>query len=175
MIARGHVQGGVVVLPDGVRLAEGQEVTVFAAGAAAGQDAPAGPDAARVVVSSERRHALADLIGIWRLPMAARFENSRRFRAQMPNVLAAIDGALRDIGVTVIEWSADRHRVTGKIGVSFWSWGERLTASVDESGEVQVSSVCSFPLQIIDWGKNAENCRKFLASVASRLGSEVPA
>jgi len=30
MVARGRVQNGVVVLADGVRLPEGQEVTVFA-------------------------------------------------------------------------------------------------------------------------------------------------
>ena len=29
MVARGHVQNGVVVLDDGVRLPEGQEVSVF--------------------------------------------------------------------------------------------------------------------------------------------------
>jgi len=34
MRARGHVQNGVVVLDDGVRLPEGQEVTVLAAVAA---------------------------------------------------------------------------------------------------------------------------------------------
>ena len=107
--------------------------------------------------------------------MTARYENSQRFGAQMPNVLAAIDGALHDIGAKAIDWSADRHRVTAKIPVNFWSWGERLTASVDESGEVLVTSVCSFSLQIFDWGKNAENCWKFLFSVASRLSSEVPA
>jgi len=70
MIARGHVQGGVVVLADGVRLAEGQEVTVFALPAATASDArlspaPAQPDAARLV-SPERREALLRLIGIWK-------------------------------------------------------------------------------------------------------------
>jgi hypothetical protein len=34
MVARGHVQNGVVVLEEGVRLPEGQEVTVVAPGAA---------------------------------------------------------------------------------------------------------------------------------------------
>ena len=35
MVARGHVQNGVVVLADGVRLPEGQEVTVLAPPSAA--------------------------------------------------------------------------------------------------------------------------------------------
>jgi len=34
MVARGRVQNGVVVLDDGVRLLEGQEVTVLAGGTA---------------------------------------------------------------------------------------------------------------------------------------------
>jgi hypothetical protein len=34
MVARGRVQNGVVILNDGVRLPEGQEVTVLAGGAA---------------------------------------------------------------------------------------------------------------------------------------------
>ena len=34
MVARGRVQNGVVVLADGVRLPEGQEVTVLASGKA---------------------------------------------------------------------------------------------------------------------------------------------
>jgi hypothetical protein len=33
MVVRGHVQNGVVVLDDGVRLPEGQPVTVLASGA----------------------------------------------------------------------------------------------------------------------------------------------
>lgn len=33
MVARGHVQNGVVVLDDGIRLPEGQEVTVLVSSA----------------------------------------------------------------------------------------------------------------------------------------------
>ena len=36
MVARGRVQNGVIVLDDGVRLPEGQEVTVLARGTARG-------------------------------------------------------------------------------------------------------------------------------------------
>ncbi len=57
MIAHGHVQNGVIVLDDGVRLPEGQKVTVspFAPIPAAEQ---------RYYVSPERREALLSLIGI---------------------------------------------------------------------------------------------------------------
>ena len=65
MIARGHVQGGVVVLADGVRLAEGQQVTVFARPSppALGADPAIGPGLP-TPPPPERRDALLGLIGL---------------------------------------------------------------------------------------------------------------
>jgi hypothetical protein len=51
MIARGHVKNGVVVLDDGVRLPEGEEVTVLAPVAA-----PARPR-----VEGVRSHSILDI------------------------------------------------------------------------------------------------------------------
>jgi hypothetical protein len=81
--------------------------------------------------------------------------------------------ALGDVGAKPMEWSADRRRVTARITGGFWSrWGsERLTATVDDSGEVQVRSVSSNPIQLFDSGKNQENCQEFLESVARRIHS----
>jgi predicted DNA-binding antitoxin AbrB/MazE fold protein len=55
MVARGHVENGVIVLDDGVRLPEGQEVTVVARV----------PENAPESFSKERREAILSLIGIW--------------------------------------------------------------------------------------------------------------
>lgn len=51
MVARGRVQSGVVVPDNGVRLPEGQEVTVLAPGAEPGPVATAG----------RRRHSIRDI------------------------------------------------------------------------------------------------------------------
>jgi hypothetical protein len=59
MVAHGHVQNGVIVLNDGVRLPEGQEVTVTAV-------APTPASGQKYYVSPERREALLSLIGIWK-------------------------------------------------------------------------------------------------------------
>ncbi len=61
MVARGRVQNGVVVLTDGVRLPEGQLVTVLAppAGSLQQEEAP-------LAVSEERQAALRQLIGVWK-------------------------------------------------------------------------------------------------------------
>lgn len=62
MVARGHVQNGVVVLADGVHLPEGQDVTVFAPPLAGAL----GQEEALTAISLERPEALRQLIGIWK-------------------------------------------------------------------------------------------------------------
>ena len=54
MVVRGHVQNGVVVLPEGVHLPEGEEVTVVSS-------VPA-PEV-KYPVSAEQRDAILSLIG----------------------------------------------------------------------------------------------------------------
>lgn len=57
MMARGHVEKGVIVLDEGVQLPEGQEVTVTAV-------LPTPASGQEYYVSPERREAILSLIGI---------------------------------------------------------------------------------------------------------------
>lgn len=107
--------------------------------------------------------------------MAARFDNSRLFCYSATALVPAVEGALRDVGANSIEWSSDHRSVSAWLGANLWSWGERLDVAIEESGKIRVTSTCRFPLQMLDWGKNADNCRKLLESVASRLATEGPA
>lgn len=36
------------------------------------------------------------------------------------------------------------------------SWGERVRITIEE-GSIRIESWCSFPTQVIDWGKNRQN------------------
>ena len=47
-------------------------------------------------------------------------------------------------------------RVVLKVRVNWLSWGERVTVQA-EPRSIRIVSECSFPLQVIDWGKNREN------------------
>ncbi len=58
MVARGRIENGVVVLTDGVRLPEGQIVTVHTVAA---------EDVEPAAVSKERREALLGLIGMLKM------------------------------------------------------------------------------------------------------------
>lgn len=59
MVTQGHVQNGVIVLDSGIRLPEGQKVTVVAP--------EIEPDMTPVPVSEEKKKAILGLIGIWKM------------------------------------------------------------------------------------------------------------
>ena len=49
----------------------------------------------------------------------------------------------------------------GSVPVSGFSWGERVAVDIDQTGAIRIDSRCSW--QIIDWGKNKANVKKFIA------------
>ena len=61
MVVRGHVQNGVIVLDEGVRLPEGQAVTVVASDVVTQE---------KYEVTPERRDAVLSLIGILKTDQA---------------------------------------------------------------------------------------------------------
>lgn len=78
MVIRGHVQNGVVVLDDGVRLLEGQEVTILASP----RSNPLQQKDASIDVPKERKDALHQLIGIWKTDLAPSDEQIERMLDQ---------------------------------------------------------------------------------------------
>jgi hypothetical protein len=65
-----------------------------------------------------------------------------------------------------------RDRASGRLEaifpISWRSWGENVgvdVLGVDGDALVQIKSRCRFPLQLADWGKNAENVRRFLGAL----------
>ena len=85
MIARGHVENGVVVLDDGVRLPEGELVTVFAsppvdAGEHGHRSSRQSPESAPI--SKDRQEALLQLIGIWKTAQPPNDEEVERILEQ---------------------------------------------------------------------------------------------
>ena len=94
---------------------------------------------------------------------------TRRYRARMRDLQDAIDAGFDRIGATGVRWARGNQEVKASMGFSFWSYGEDMVVELFEDGEVEVRSNCSFPLQLIDWGKNSRNCRKLLDAVSEEL------
>lgn len=102
-----------------------------------------------------------------------RSKRSRRYDASWNRLLDAVDAALEDIGASGIRWP-DEDLARASMGFSLFSYGEDLTVEVFDDGEVTVASECSFPLQLIDWGKNSRNCRRLLDAIDDRLDADRP-
>lgn len=101
--------------------------------------------------------------------MSVRRESQQRFDKPLPAIQQAVDGALRHIGASSIQWWPDGSGVSASIAMGFFSWGEQLTVRLSPTGDVHIQSQCAFPLQLVDWGKNSRNCRRFLEAVAQFL------
>jgi hypothetical protein len=89
--------------------------------------------------------------------METRFRDSKIVDANRSSAIAGLNYALRRLPVVRVVWSDGDTRVTCNVGMSGWSWGERLTMRFGDDGELSVESVCRFPLQLFDWGKNERN------------------
>ena len=54
-------------------------------------------------------------------------------------------------------------------GMGLLSYGERVEITAEPDGTVHVHSKCVWPLQLIDWGKNATNVDAFLSGLSRML------
>ena len=74
-------------------------------------------------------------------------------------------------------WESDERvgAFCGVIRTSVWSWGEIATIDPRDNGRLVVDSRCRFPLQVVDWGKNAANIRQFAETLANISGCRVSA
>lgn len=87
-------------------------------------------------------------------------EERIRYDCSRNDLMDAALTAVKELGWGGYE--SGRWRISASTGISFWSWGETITAYVDPGPELQIRSHCAFPTQCIDWGRNAANVRRFL-------------
>ena len=75
-----------------------------------------------------------------------------------------INQALANAGFNKIGFDTVENRFYAQSGFSMHSWSEYiqvLVTEIDNQTEIEFQSICAFPLQIYDWGKNKRNYRKF--------------
>lgn len=91
-------------------------------------------------------------------PVYAR--GSRRYDSNPDALRETVARTLSALGWTAYgHWSGSRF--VAAVGVSFWSWGEKITVDIDGESTIWVESKCRLPTQCIDWGKNRRNVNAF--------------
>jgi len=101
--------------------------------------------------------------------MAAKSTQAQVFAADTPAIQSAVAGALGSMSVKDVVWLPNGLQVSCKTSAGMQSWGEKVTVSITPAGEVRVWSECAMPTQLVDWGKNGQNCSQILSLVASQL------
>lgn len=56
-----------------------------------------------------------------------------------------------------------------RIPMGIWSYGESLTVSIHRDGMLEARSVCVWPMQIFDWGKNERNIDRLFQNLTNSL------
>lgn len=58
--------------------------------------------------------------------------------------------------------------IRASVGTGILSWGENVTLHMSDTQQgtaVRIRSQCSFPLQLIDWGKNRKNVQEIVRGI----------
>ena len=81
---------------------------------------------------------------------------------------AVAQEALMKAGFGMSRWVEQQQALYAEGSINLWSWGEDILVRFQENEEgtlIQFTSSCKMSTQIIDWGKNKKNAKKFLASL----------
>jgi hypothetical protein len=107
--------------------------------------------------------------------MGARYQATARYSGTRADIVRAAQEVAAQSGLKVREANPEEGLIKARAGFSFRSWGENISVHVDDAGTVQVTSECLMPTQLVDYGKNKSNVKRFLAGLSARLGdSPVP-
>ena len=102
--------------------------------------------------------------------MAAKFQQTQRFQLNKETLFNNCKMALISAGCTLKFDSLPSGIITGKFGANLFSWGEEVTVTITDNGDVTIKSACVLPTQIIDWGRNKKNVIKIFSLLAVMNG-----
>lgn len=66
-----------------------------------------------------------------------------------------------------LKWSVTHknpNQIQATTTINLWSWGEKITLELNESGTFSITSKCALPTQCFDWGKNQRNVQAFVTA-----------
>ncbi len=107
--------------------------------------------------------------------MAAKASGESIFNATMPQMIALLrDPAFRfqlDLALESENGMQSAVYFRFEHGISLSSWGEVIAITLTPYSEAQVKveilSKCSYPLQLVDWGKNKKNVNAIMQYIGT--------
>ena len=97
--------------------------------------------------------------------MASQFEKTQIFNASGQELITACEKALLRCNFKVKGFHAETGTLHGGVSWNFFSYGEKISITFGQGGEVKAHSECILPTQFIDWGKNKRNILRFFEAL----------
>lgn len=95
--------------------------------------------------------------------MAAKFEESKKYDLNKEELIIKVKEVLRLCKFKIINIDEKSGVIHAKSKLNIWSWTEDIIVTIEEDGQLNIKSECYLPTQILDWGKNKRNVRKFFS------------
>ena len=114
--------------------------------------------------------------------MAAKFSGKKHFNADANQIVSIVKDTsfAQSLNLEMKSETPDGDGFCFRFhhGVSFSSWGEKITVTVTpdelDTVTVTVKSECAVPVQILDFGKNVQNVRGIFGHVEKRVPTSAP-
>lgn len=101
--------------------------------------------------------------------MTAKFQDFNSYNADKNQLFEQVKTALEKCNFPIESMNESEGVIQAKAKFNLWSWSEKIVIKIDDNGKVSMKSECSLPTQIIDWGKNKRNVKKFFKTLESLL------
>ena len=96
--------------------------------------------------------------------LTAKYETEKKFKLNKKNKSEVILEALKKSNFKNIHFDKINSTYYAKTRVSIWSWTELIEVKITDNEEetrINFLSICFLFTQIISWGKNRRNARRF--------------
>lgn len=100
--------------------------------------------------------------------MANSYTEALQLQVPLDQAKAKTEEALMKAGFKMSKWVEQNQAYYSESSLSIWSWGEDIQVSFQENEQgtkVKFTSSCKLSTQIIDWGKNKKNTKKFFTAL----------
>ena len=93
--------------------------------------------------------------------MVANFSETNKYGVDLESLYHASIEALRLCEFKIENADIESGVIKAKTKLTWWSWTEKITIEIKKDGTVYAHSKCSYPLQVVAWGKNKKNVKAF--------------
>ncbi|CAM4117856.1 hypothetical protein FLAN108750_11290 [Flavobacterium antarcticum] len=105
--------------------------------------------------------------------VTSKFKTKLLVNTGFEDARTAIEEALIRTNFKNVRFDDVNHKFSASTGFSMWSWSELIEVKLKPAGlhtEIEFKSICAFPTQLYDWGKNKRNFKRFSTELYKLTG-----